>query len=1014
MRTEDGYLVEKCLNGEPESFGFLVDKYRGSIFAFAYSKLRNFHDAEDITQEVFLKAFQKLRALKRWDNFRAWLYSITSNLCNDWIRKRTKRPDCEFIKEQERGILDRSAMNSYQDGLWRESLHEAMDSLPETDRTVLTLYYLGGMNSVEIAQFLGASPTAIRQRLSRARTKLKEEVLDMISETYEQHRLPAIFTFYIVEAIKNIKIHPAPLATGLPFGLSSAVGIVLTVLSLCSHFSVLNPKDFPIVSELPDETTVMETGEIPVDVLRVSDMRRISRISPIYGNRGRGDGGAPGFPDQNALLMAPGGEGAKFPEKPSARLGKGTISQVTYSPDGKVLAVAGSRGIWLYDADNLNEVGLLEGHTSIVACVAFSPDGKILASGGWDSTICLWDVAGQKQVGLLQGHTEVFSVAFSPDGKALASSSGGEIRLWDVAEQKQVGVLRGHIGQLSSIVFSPDGKALASGGMDKTVCLWDVAGQKQVGVLKGHTDWVWSIAFSPDGKTLASGSGDATVRLWDVAGQKQIGLLQGHTDGVLSVVFSPDGKTLASGGGDATVRLWDVAGQKRVGFLGHTGGVLSVAFRPDGKTLASVSGDATVHFWDVAGQKQMGVLKEHTGAVESVIFSPDGKTLASGGMDKTVRLWDVAEQKQVGVLQGHTDWVWSIAFSPDGKTLASGSYDKTVRLWDVAGQNQVGLLQGHTWEVWSVAFSPDGKTLASGSNDRTIRLWDVTGKNQIGLLQGHTGGVNSVAFSPDSKTLASSGGDDKTVRLWDVAGQKQIGLLKGHTAPVTSIAFSPDGKTLASGGMDKTVRLWNVAGQNQVGLLQGHTGYVSSVAFSPDGKMLASGSWDNTIRFWDVAGQNQVGLLQGHTGVVLSVAISPYGRWLASGGDDGTVLLWEVNLPVPSGKSIEPKGKRPMMWGEVKRTALYQNFPNPFNPETWIPFSLSEQRRVNIRIYSSRGHLVRTLNLGQKPAGEYLSREQAAHWDGRNDNGEPVASGVYFYTMGSGGIMGLRKMVVIR
>jgi len=98
----------------------------------------------------------------------------------------------------------------------------------------------------------------------------------------------------------------------------------------------------------------------------------------------------------------------------------------------------------------------------------------------------------------------------------------------------------------------------------------------------------------------------------------------------------------------------------------------------------------------------------------------------------------------------------------------------------------------------------------------------------------------------------------------------------------------------------------------------------------------------------------------------------------------------------------------------VKRTALYQNFPNPFNPETWIPFSLSEHRRVNIRIYSSRGHLVRTLNLGQKPAGEYLNREQAAHWDGRNDNGELAASGVYFYTMEAGELMGLRKMVVMR
>jgi len=79
VRTEDGYIIHKCLNGEKEAFGFLVDKYKESIYAFAYSKLRNLHDAEDITQEVFIKAFRKLHTLKRWDSFLAWLYSITSN-----------------------------------------------------------------------------------------------------------------------------------------------------------------------------------------------------------------------------------------------------------------------------------------------------------------------------------------------------------------------------------------------------------------------------------------------------------------------------------------------------------------------------------------------------------------------------------------------------------------------------------------------------------------------------------------------------------------------------------------------------------------------------------------------------------------------------------------------------------------------------------------------------------------------------------------------------------------------
>ena len=100
MRTEDGYVITKCLNGEPEAFGFLMDKYKGSVYAFAYSKLRDFHDAEDVTQAVFIKAYQKLRSLRRWDNFLAWLYAITSNMCKNWIRSKASRPDSEFVEDQ--------------------------------------------------------------------------------------------------------------------------------------------------------------------------------------------------------------------------------------------------------------------------------------------------------------------------------------------------------------------------------------------------------------------------------------------------------------------------------------------------------------------------------------------------------------------------------------------------------------------------------------------------------------------------------------------------------------------------------------------------------------------------------------------------------------------------------------------------------------------------------------------------------------------------------------------------
>ena len=95
-----------------------------------------------------------------------------------------------------------------------------------------------------------------------------------------------------------------------------------------------------------------------------------------------------------------------------------------------------------------------------------------------------------------------------------------------------------------------------------------------------------------------------------------------------------------------------------------------------------------------------------------------------------------------------------------------------------------------------------------------------------------------------------------------------------------------------------------------------------------------------------------------------------------------------------------------------KETALLPNFPNPFNPETWIPYHLSKDADVTLRIYAMNGTLVRTLTLGHQPAGIYQNRSRAAYWDGKNAFGEPVASGLYFYTLTAGDFTATRKMLI--
>jgi flagellar hook assembly protein FlgD len=97
-----------------------------------------------------------------------------------------------------------------------------------------------------------------------------------------------------------------------------------------------------------------------------------------------------------------------------------------------------------------------------------------------------------------------------------------------------------------------------------------------------------------------------------------------------------------------------------------------------------------------------------------------------------------------------------------------------------------------------------------------------------------------------------------------------------------------------------------------------------------------------------------------------------------------------------------------------KETVLKQNYPNPFNPETWIPYELAKDSPVSIEIYNLRGQLVQRLDIGFQRRDRYISQEKAAYWDGRNQIGERVASGIYFYVLRASDFAATRKMVILR
>lgn len=586
-----------------------------------------------------------------------------------------------------------------------------------------------------------------------------------------------------------------------------------------------------------------------------------------------------------------------------ARIGKGNISDIKYSPDGEKLAAGSSIGIWLYDANTGDVLSLLAGHTKDVTSIAFSPDGKTLVSASYDDTVRLWDVHTGKQKAAISANAT--HIAFSPDGKTFAGA-GYDVDLWDVQTLKLKAKLMGHRSSRVSVAYSPDGKTIVSEA-GRTVQLWDAhTGERKIS-FTAHEHWVSPMVFSPDSKMLASGgSKDKLVCLWDAQTGENIETFIGHTEGVSSVAFSPDGKTIASGSYDETVRLWDLeTGKHETTLTGHSASVYGITFSPDGNTLMSGSGDGTFRAWN----PETGELKNtfiHSPNLTYPAISPDGKLLAVG-YDKKIQLWETDTGKLKTTLIGHTHPVYSLNFSYDGSTLRSKDREH-ILVWDVEREKHKQTLPNPPSTISDIkingrtrVLSPERDILAVGNSDGTIELCDTSTGEQRALFNKHTDRISVIAFSPDGTTLASAA-DDDTIQLWDPVNMKHIGSLEDMVNGSSVLAFSEDGTFLAGGSRWGDVGLWNLQ-MNSYIPISGHrspggSDSISSFAFSKDHTTFVSTSTDNTIRLWDTATGGYKGVLVGHTNSPYFVVFANDDNTLVSKGSDGTILLWDTTPSV--------------------------------------------------------------------------------------------------------------------
>lgn len=263
-------LLQRFLDGEEEAFAELVKKYQKRVHTLAWQIIEDYHIAEEITQDVFLKVYEKLPTLKNHTQFDGWLYVIVYRMCLNWIqRSKPIEESIEDIPEDEFEEMMYADYEQKQRGMdtiehYREIIRKLIKKLPESERTVLTLYYIGEMTTSEISKFLGVSANTIKSRLRRARNRLKAEDKQFIAENFGSVQLSVDLTSSIMKQIADIK-HTPPIAKPvLPWAAFGAAA-VLVLLLLATGYQYIAHFQKPYSIDAVSEPTIVIV-EAPINI----------------------------------------------------------------------------------------------------------------------------------------------------------------------------------------------------------------------------------------------------------------------------------------------------------------------------------------------------------------------------------------------------------------------------------------------------------------------------------------------------------------------------------------------------------------------------------------------------------------------------------------------------------------------------------------------------------------------------------------------------------------------------
>ena len=641
-----------------------------------------------------------------------------------------------------------------------------------------------------------------------------------------------------------------------------------------------------------------------------------------------------------------------------------------------------------------------------INCLAFSPDGHILAIDNGKSTIRLWDWEKDVNLKVLNNVVGPTTMAFSPKGRTLASGTNdGRIQLWDwETDNENPTILFGHWGSITDLVFSPDGHILASGSTDNTVQLWDTTTGKRLKILMGHTDSVNSLTFSPiDTDILASRSENGEMFLWNA--NCSVPPQQEEQQGLVRLVYFIPKDRIA----DATEDRSDI--QTRFdGLIKSVQHFYAEQMASHGlgrKTFtfeANQNGKAKVHV--IVGDKE------------------EADYLTKDGFTKITK--EVKENLDVDVSRN----AYLVAINVSVETVGTGAAGIGGG-WDLEWHSYVP-----TW--WSerrkssgaFALIPsDGKYFSIGTTAHELgHVW--------GLLHDFRDSTYIMAYGSKERLSESTANwldasrffnpnqpdtNSKTV-ITELCQEKKVLKFKVEDADgLHQVQLLASAKQVLPGyhGGDAYYQAnWEkLSSNNKLSLhdwkqFEGTTS--ATVEFTVD-DVLRDLGW---TQIWErLLGHN----VWSHKSTAASIA-DPDMAWkqvidnkvrINVIDKHGNIAFQDFNFTNITLRICSPFAAPPAYTeGIPLETSLLSNYPNPFNPETWIPYRLATSGEVTLTIYAINGQVVRTLALGHQAAGFYESRARAAHWDGRNALGEPVASGVYFYTFTAGDFTATRKMLI--